>query len=128
MKNYSAKDVDEYIASSGVETHPKLEELRKVIKSTIPKIEEGISWGVPFYKYYGILAGIAAHTNHVGIWFPTAPLESIDREMLEEKGYKTGKKTIQIKFDQKIPTAEIKQIVKEIAKMNETKKSDKINS
>mgnify|MGYP000166507821 CR=1 FL=1 len=40
MKNYSAKDVDAYIASSGREARPILNELRKIIKSTIPKVEE----------------------------------------------------------------------------------------
>ena len=49
---YKAKDFDSYIANSGREARPKLKEIRKIIKSTIPKAEEGISWGVPFYKYH----------------------------------------------------------------------------
>ena len=69
MRNYSAKDVDSYIASSGREAHPTLEELRKLIKSTIPGVEEGISWGVPFYKYHGVLAGFAAFRNQVSFGF-----------------------------------------------------------
>ena len=119
MKNYSAKDVDSYIASSDIEARPKLKEIRKIIKSTIPKAEEGISWGVPFYKYHGVLAGFAAFKNHVSFGF-CVTLQSKDRETLEKKGYITGKKTIQIKFDQKVPTTAIKQILK--AKMNEVKK------
>jgi uncharacterized protein len=42
--------------------------------------------------------------------------------MLEKQGYKTGKKIIQIKFDQKIPSTFIKQLLKEQAKANELKK------
>ena len=102
-RNYSAKDVDSYIASSGREARPKLKEIRKIIKSTIPKVEEGISWGVPFYKYHGVLLGFAAYKNHVSFGFCVV-LQSEDRKMLEKKGYITGKKTIQIKFDQKVPT------------------------
>ena len=124
MRNYSAKDVDSYIANSPEKARPKLKELRKVIKSTIPKAEEGISWGVPFYKYHGLLAGFAAFKNHVGFGF-AFPLQGKDRKMLEEKGYKTGSKTIQIKFDQKVPTTEIKQILKAKAKMNEAKRAIK---
>jgi len=124
MRNYSAKDVDSYIASSGREARPTLKELRKIIKSTIPKVEEGISWGVPFYKYHGVLAGFAAFNNHVSFGFAFA-LQSKDLERLEEKGYKTGKKTIQIKFDQKAPTTALKQILKEKAKMNEAKRAIK---
>ena len=123
-ENSKPKDVDSYIANSDREARPKLEELRKIIKSTIPKVEEGISWGVPFYKYYGALAGFAAYKNHVSFGFADV-LQSEDRKMLEEKGYITGKKTIQIKFDQKVPTTAIKQILKAQAKMNEAKRAIK---
>jgi len=108
MKNYDSEDVGAYIASAETEARPTLKELRELIKSTIPEVEESISYGTPFYKYHGQLAGIAAHKNHAGIWFPVGGLESEEREILEEKGYKTAKKTIQIQYDQKVPTAEIK--------------------
>lgn len=124
MRNYSVKDVDSYIASSCVEARKTLEEIRKVILSTIPKVEEGISWGVPFYKYHGLLAGFAVFKDHVSFGL-TDVLKSEDRKMLEEKGYVTGKKTIQIKFDQKVPTTVIKQILKTKAKTNETKRARK---
>jgi uncharacterized protein YdhG (YjbR/CyaY superfamily) len=124
MRNYKVKNVDEYIASAPKEAQSKLMETRAVIKSTIPKAEEGISWGVPFYKYFGVLAGFAAFKDHVSFGF-TDMLQSKDRKILEEKGYITGKKTIQINFDQKVPSAVIKQILKAKAKMNEAKKTIK---
>ena len=122
MRMYKAKDVDSYIADSGREAGLKLKEIQKIIKSTIPKVEEGISWGVPFYKYHGLLAGFAAFKNHVtfGLAFV---LQSKDREMLGKKGYITGKKTIQVKFDQKVPATAIKQILKSKAKINEVKRA-----
>ena len=120
MRNYKAKNVDELIASAPKEAQSKLREIRAVIKSAMPKAEEGISWGVPFYKYHGALAGFATYKNHVSFGLATGVIESKDRVMLEKKGYITGTKTIQIKFDQKVPTAAIKQILK--AKMNEAKK------
>lgn len=91
MRNYNAKNVDSYITSSAKEARPKLKEIRKIIKSTVPKAEEGISWGVPFYKYQGILAGFAVFKNHVSFGLVTV-LQSKDRKMLEKKGYITGKK------------------------------------
>lgn len=124
MRNYNTKNVDDYIASAGIEAHSKLEELRKIIKSVVPGAEEKISWGVPFYWYHGALAGFSAFKNHVGFGFAFV-LQSKDREMLEKKGYTTGIKTIQIQFNQKMPATEIKQILKEQAKMNETKKKSK---
>lgn len=120
MKNYSAKDVDAYIASSEKDARLKLKELRKVITSTIPKGEEGISLGIPFYRYHGLLAGFSVFTHHLSFGF-CAVLQNKDREILEKKDYKTGSKTIQIKFDQKLPAAEIKRILKAQAKMNKAK-------
>jgi uncharacterized protein YdhG (YjbR/CyaY superfamily) len=118
MRNYSAKDVDGYIASSEPEARPTLKEIRKVIQSAVPDAEERISWGVPFYRYHGILAGFAVFKNHASFGLAFV-LETKDREMLEESGYKTGSKTIQIKFDQKVPARAIKQILRTKAKMNE---------
>jgi uncharacterized protein len=124
MKNYLAKNVDEYIASAPKEARSKLREIRAAIKSAVPKAEEGISWGVPFYKYHGVLAGFAALKNHVDFGLAFA-LQSKDREMLGKTGYITGKKTIQIKFDQKVPTTAIRQMLKAKAKMNEAKRAIK---
>lgn len=124
MRNYTAKDVDSYIASSEKIARPKLKELRKIIKSTIPKVEEGISWGIPFYKYHGLLVGFAPFKNHVSFGF-CAVLQNKDRAMLAKKGYTTGKKTIQIKFDQPMPITAIQHILKAQAKKNEVKRAVK---
>jgi len=124
MRNYLAKNVDEYIAGAPKEAQSKLREVRAAIKSAVPKAEEGISWGVPFYKYHGVLAGFASFRNHVSFGFADV-LGSEDRKMLEKEGYITGKKTIQIKFDQKVPTTAINQILKAKAKTNEAKRAMK---
>jgi uncharacterized protein len=119
------KDVDAYIAGSASEARPKLEEIRTVIRSTIPDAEEGISWGVPFYKHHGALAGFAAYKNHVSFGFSAEVLEDEDRKTLEETGYVAGKKTIRIRFDQEVPTAVVKRILRAQAGMNEGKRAMK---
>ncbi|MEX0904912.1 MAG: DUF1801 domain-containing protein [Balneolaceae bacterium] len=111
--------VSAYIANSAPEARPIMEELRKIITLTIPEAVEGISWNVPIYKYHGILAGFDTAKHHVS--FVADELQSEDREILKEKGYKTGKKTIQIRFEQKVPVSVIKKILKEQAIMNEVK-------
>ena len=115
------KDVDSYIANSVRNASPILKEIRKIIKSTVPEAEEGIKWGVPFYIYHGELVGFAVYKNHVSFGFGVDVLQFEDRKMLEEEGYKLGKGTMQIKFDQQVPTTAIKQILKTKAKMNEHK-------
>lgn len=124
MRNYKAKNVDDYIANSPKEGQAKLTEIRKVIKTAVPDAEEEISWGVPFYKYYGLLAGYSVFRDHISLGFNDY-LDSEVRKSLEEKGYVTGKKTIQIKFDQKVPAGTISQMLKSKAKSNEVKKAIK---
>lgn len=122
MKN-SGKNVGEYISEQAGEARPILEELRRIIKTTIPQADEEILWGYPFYKYHGILAGITAYKKHVSFQVADA-LPNEYKKTLEEEGYDLGEKRIQIKFDQKVPANIIKQILKEQAKMNDAKTLD----
>jgi uncharacterized protein YdhG (YjbR/CyaY superfamily) len=115
------KDVETYIAEAAGEARPILKEFREIIKSTVPQAEEGISWGMPFYKYHGPLARFTAYKRHVSFGFGDA-LKSSDKRMLAEKGYETVTKIIKVKFDQKVPTTAIKQLLKAQAKRNEVKR------
>jgi uncharacterized protein YdhG (YjbR/CyaY superfamily) len=124
MKNYLAKNVDEYIANASEAARPILKEVRAAIKSAVPQAEEGINWGFPLYKYHGVLAHFAEYKNHVALGFGS-DLQNKDREILEKNDYITGQKRIQIKFDQKVPIMEIKQILKAQAKINEAKRAIK---
>lgn len=117
MEDFKPKTVDEFINASPEESQEIMEVLKKLIEATEPNAESGISWNVPIYKYNGILAGFSLAKKHVS--FGIDSLTDEMRKILEEKGYKTGKKTIQIKFNQKVPSAEIKKLIKEQAKLNE---------
>ena len=121
MKNYKALDVDSYIASMDESARPTLIALRTLILTTLPKAEEKIAWGIPFYNYFGPLVGYAAFKKHVTFGL-AAQLTSEFREKLEKKGYTKGSKTIQIRFDQKFPVSEIKEFLKLRAKASEMKK------
>src|SRR5688572_12339223 len=122
MTNYSVKNVNEYISDAPKEARSHLREIRAAVKSAIPKAEEGIRYGKPFYKYHGMLAGFDAYKHHIGFEIWADKLQSEDRKMLEEKGYKTGSRTFQIRYDQKVPLTVIKKMLKAQAKMNEVKK------
>ena len=124
MRNYSAKDVDAYIASMAPEAQSHLKELRKIIKAALPKVEEQISYGMPYYRYHGLLGGFMAFKSYVSYGWCDS-LEPKVREVLEKKGYKTGGKTVQINFNQPVPAAEISQIVKAKAKLNEANAAQK---
>lgn len=101
MNEMKPQTVDEFIDGSPEASQEVMIELKKLIETTEPKAEGGISWKVPIYKYKGILAGFSLAKKHVS--FGIDALTDEMRKTLESKGYRTGKKTIQIKFDQEIP-------------------------
>jgi uncharacterized protein len=121
MSNYEAEDVESYIANADVAARPTLEELRSLVRASIAGVEEGISWGVPFYKHHGPLGGFAAFKQHVSFGLNDA-ISPEDREKLEALGYKTGKKTVQIAFDQSVPTATLRRMLKTQATTNEARR------
>lgn len=116
QKEIKPRTVDEFIETSPEESREIMGELKNLIEITEPAAEGGISWNVPIYKYYGVLAGFSLAKRHVS--FGIDSLTDEIRKTLEGKGYKTGKKTIQIKFDQKVPATEIELLIKEQAKSN----------
>lgn len=117
MRNYVAKNVDEYINSADERARPTLIELRRIMLESVSEVGEQISWGIPFYRYHGLLAGYSVFKNHAtfGLAFVFSDLQ---RKAFEEKGYTTGKKTVQIRYDQAVPTALISKMLKERAKLN----------
>ena len=52
MTNYSAKTVAEYISAAPEMARPHLKAIRAAIQATVPKAEEIISWGKPYYRYH----------------------------------------------------------------------------
>ena len=119
MNSIKPTTIDDYIKASIPESQKIMEELRHLICATIPGAEGGIRWNVPIYKYNGILAGFDAAKKHVS--FGIDCLNNQDRKKLDEKRHRTGKRTIQIKFDQTVPTQAIKQLLIRQAKLNEKK-------
>ena len=115
--------VEGYIAGAPAEIRPKLEEVRAVIRAAVPKAEEGISWNVPFYEYHGPLAGFAAYKHHVSVGLGGADLGTGDRKMLEDRGYRTGKKTFRVTVDQRVLRTAIRKLLKAQAKVNAERQS-----
>ena len=79
MTNYSAKNVNEYISAAPKEARAHLREIRAAIKSAVPKAEEGISYGKPYYKHHGMLAGFDAFKNHISFEIWADELRRADR-------------------------------------------------
>ena len=116
MQNLSIKDIDSYLAAVPQDMKPVLEKLRHTINQAAPEAEEVISYGMPAFKYHGMLVYFAAFKNHCS-FFPASGL--LIKEMATElAAYKTSKGTIQFTIDKPLPATLVKKMVKMRVKQN----------
>ena len=117
QKGKVAKTVEEYLANTPEPARTTLRHIRGVIRSVVPKdATEGISYGMPMFRYNGMLVAYAAFKNHCSL-FPTGSgvLDQFEEEL---KGYRTSKGTIQFPSDRPLPDALVKKIVRGRVKEN----------
>jgi uncharacterized protein YdhG (YjbR/CyaY superfamily) len=115
------KDVDEYLARVPEPARTTLNKIRATIRSVVPpEATEGISYGMPAFKYKGPLMGYAAFARHCSL-FPMSGsvIEAFQDDL---KGYHTSKGTIQFAMDKPLPAALVKKLVKARIAQNELKK------
>src|ERR1700746_77981 len=113
----AAKTVDEYLANLPEPARSTLTHMRAVIKSVVPKeTTEVISYGIPMFKYNGMLVGYAAFKKHCSL-FPTGSgvLDQFEKEL---KGHRTSKGTVQFPPEKPLPDALVKKIVRARVKEN----------
>ena len=106
-----SKSVDEYLAGVPEPACSTLKHVRAVIRSVVPaETTEVISYGIPMFKYKGMLVGYAAFKNHCSL-FPTGSgvIKKFEKEL---KGFATSKGTIQFPSDRPLPDGLVKKIVK----------------
>jgi uncharacterized protein YdhG (YjbR/CyaY superfamily) len=113
MKTFT--DIDSYIAEQAAEVRERLEKIRQVVKTSAPKAEEVISYGMPAFKYHGMLVYFAAFKNHIGFYALPSGNDAFQKEL---SVYKQGKGSIQFPLDKPIPLTLIKKIVKFRVKEN----------
>ena len=119
MKSYPT--VDAFIAAAQSEAQPKLRELRTLIQKTLPQAEEKIWYGVPFYHQHGEVVGLSVSRHHVSVGFGAKVFPEELRKKVESRGYQTGKCTLQIRFDQKIPGVVLRKIIREKVRLNRSR-------
>jgi uncharacterized protein YdhG (YjbR/CyaY superfamily) len=105
------KTVDQYLAGVPEPACGTLKRIRAVIRSVVPaETTEVISYGIPMFKYKGMLVGYAAFKNHCSL-FPTGSgvIKTFEKEL---KGYPISKGTIRFPSDKPLPDALLKKIVK----------------
>jgi len=109
QKSIGSHDVDAYIRIAPKESRAKLAQLRRIIKSVVPKAKEGISYKIPYYDYHGPLVWFAAFKEHIGIYL-RPPVIAEHRQEL--RGYITTKSAVHFPMDKPLPVALIRKLVK----------------
>ena len=113
--------VAEYLAAVPEPARSTLKTIRATIRSTVPpEATEGISYGIPMFKYKGLLVGFAAFSEHCS-FFP-ASLAVMAAFKNELKDYPTSKGTIRFPMDKPLSATLVKKIVKARIAENERKK------
>jgi uncharacterized protein YdhG (YjbR/CyaY superfamily) len=123
MEKLQAKTIDEYLAFQPEKVMEVLENLRQIIRETAPEAEEVISYGIPAYKYHGMLVYFAAYKKHCSLFAGNGALTEQMQEQL--KAYKTSKGTIQFTVEKPLPDELVREIVKIRVKQNVEKMKNK---
>jgi uncharacterized protein YdhG (YjbR/CyaY superfamily) len=113
--------VDQYLAGVPDSARTTLNKVRAVIRSVAPaEATEGISYGIPTFKYKGMLASFAAFSDHCSLFPGAGPTIEFKNEL---KDFQTSKGTIRFAPDKPLPATLLKKLLKARIKENERKKS-----
>jgi uncharacterized protein YdhG (YjbR/CyaY superfamily) len=113
------KTVDEYLAIVPEPARTTLTKVRATIRSAAPKeATESISYGMPMFKYKGMLVGFAAFSKHCSLFPGAGPIAELQDEL---KGFPISKGTIQFPMDKPLSASLVKKLVKARIAENEGK-------
>jgi uncharacterized protein YdhG (YjbR/CyaY superfamily) len=107
--------INEYIATFPVQTRKLLRQMRATIKKAAPKAEEVISYGMPAFKFHGLLVWFAAYTRHIGFYPRVSAIQAFKKEIAK---YKNAKGSVQFPLHKPLPLALIKKMVQYRVKEN----------
>jgi uncharacterized protein YdhG (YjbR/CyaY superfamily) len=116
------KAVEAYLATVPEPARKTLQKMRAMIRAAAPNdATEGISYGMPAFKYRKPLAGYAAFKDHCSL-FPMSG-EVIAAMKDDLKDYVTSKGAIQFALEKPLPLTLVKKIVKaRLAEIDSTAK------
>jgi uncharacterized protein YdhG (YjbR/CyaY superfamily) len=114
------RTVDEYLERVPEPARTTLKKIRTVIRSVAPpEATEGISYGMPTFKYKGMLASFAAFSDHCSLFPGAGPTIEFRNEL---KNFQTSKGTIRFAPNKPLPATLLKRLMKARIAENERKK------
>ncbi|MGC2536051.1 MAG: DUF1801 domain-containing protein [Candidatus Sulfotelmatobacter sp.] len=112
--------VDEYLNRVPEPARGALNRVRALVRKIAPpEATEGISYGIPTFKYNGMLMSFAAFSDHCGLFPGAGPIAKFKNEL---KCFPTAKGTIRFAPDKPVSTTLLKKLVRARIAENEHKK------
>jgi uncharacterized protein YdhG (YjbR/CyaY superfamily) len=114
----AATPIDKYLADVPENFRIALEKIRHIISQAVPKgTEETVSYGIPIFKWNGMLVGFAAYKKHCSFFSCSGTaLKKVKQEIKDFPGTLSA---IHFTPDRPIPSALVKKIVR--IRIEETK-------
>ena len=103
------KNTDEYIAGFPEEVQEILQQIREAVKAAVPQAEEIISYGMPAFKWNGMLLWFGAHSKHIGFYPRVSAIKAFKKELAI---YKQAKGSVQFALSEPMPLKLIARIAK----------------
>ena len=101
--------IDAYLSGLAAPEKAELERIRAIVAEAVPAAEQGMSYGMPAFKYRGkYLVGYYAFKSHLSLFPAAAPIEAFKGRL---EGYAVSKGTIQFTLDHVLPEDLIREIV-----------------
>jgi uncharacterized protein YdhG (YjbR/CyaY superfamily) len=102
---------DRYLAGVPESQRAELERLRQVVHRTVPAAEEGVSYGMPAFRYKRRpLLGFRAGKRHLSV-FPFSPA-AVDAVRDALAGFELSKGTVRFTPDKPIPDAALEELLR----------------
>jgi len=109
-RKVAPQTVDEYLASVPEPARSTLNRVRAVIRSAVPpETTEAISYGIPAFKYIGVLLWYAAFSDHCSLFPTSSVIKALKNEL---KNFQVSKGTIRFPVDKPLPASLLKKMVK----------------
>lgn len=100
--------VDDYISAQPAEVQPRLQELRAIVRAALPEAAEGISYGMPTYRFGpgSSYVSFGAAKHHCALYG-----SAVDQFPDELRDYQTSKGTVRFPLDRPIPAELVRKLV-----------------
>lgn len=102
-------EVNDYIAKFPDLAKEKLQQIRSIIKTESPQLQESLKWGNPAYSNDTIMFIIAGYKNHVSIHVTKTVIEKLQKQL---SNYETTPGSVKFPLNNPLPIDLLKEIIR----------------